>query len=290
MIKSMTAFSREESKQDFGVLNWEIRSVNHRHLEPFVRLPEPFRGLEADVRGSLKTHLHRGKVECILNFNVAGDQVQGSVVNTALVKQLASLCENVQNEFSSLRDVSPLEVLKWPGVLEAATLDVEVISQHAMKLLNVTLQDLVASRIREGTKLREALDERLDAMDEIVKQVRSRMPVILGLVRQRLRDRFDELSVQLDNDRLEQEMVLITQKSDVEEELTRLDTHIQEVRRILRAEDGKPVGRRLDFLMQELNREANTLCSKSMDSESTKAGIDLKVFIEQMREQVQNIE
>ncbi|HFE37820.1 MAG TPA: YicC family protein [Gammaproteobacteria bacterium] len=290
MIKSMTAFAREEGKQDFGVLVWEIRSINHRHLEPFIRLPEAFRGLEADVRGALKQHLHRGKIECTLNFDVAGDHAQSSVVNRDVVKQLAVLCDDVKRQFSSLQDVSALEILKWPGVLETAAIDIEMLSQKALALLNEALKELVAGRLREGAKLREALDERLDAMEIIVSQVRKRMPEILALVRERLRGRFDELSVQLDNDRLEQEMVLITQKSDVEEELTRLDTHIHEVRRILTAEDNKPVGRRLDFLMQELNREANTLCSKSMDSESTKAGIDLKVYIEQMREQVQNIE
>jgi len=290
MIKSMTAFAREESKHDFGVISWELRSVNHRHLEPFVRLPEAFRALEPDVRTALKHHLHRGKVECTFNFNIAGDQAQTSVVNAERVKQLAGLCDEVKNHISELRDISPLEILKWPGVLEASALDIETISEKAIQTLTSTLEDLVQSRIREGDKLREALDERLDAMEIIVVQVRERMPIILDLVRKRLRSRFEELSVQLDNDRLEQEMVMITQKSDVEEELVRLDTHIHEVRRILADEGGKPVGRRLDFLMQELNREANTLCSKSMDSESTKAGIDLKVYIEQMREQVQNIE
>jgi len=290
MIKSMTAFAREESKQDSGVLSWEVRSVNHRHLEPFVRLPENFRSLEADVRSSLKKHLYRGKVECTFNFNISGYQAQNSVVNLEVVNQLANLCEDVRVPFSSLRELSALEILKWPGVLETSELDIETLSQQAITLLDSTLEELLASRVREGEKLRDALDERLNAMEKIVVQVRERMPTILELVRQRLRSRFEELSVQLDNDRLEQEMVLITQKSDVEEELTRLDTHIHEVRRILQSKDGKPVGRRLDFLMQELNREANTLCSKSMDSESTKAGIDLKVYIEQMREQVQNIE
>ncbi len=290
MIKSMTAFAREESKQDFGIVTWEIRSVNHRHLEPFIRLPEAFRSLETDVRGSLKKQLYRGKVECTLNFNVTGGAAQSSVVNADVVKQLAALCADVSEQFSTLQDVSALDALKWPGVLEASALDVEAISQTAIQTLDLALKELVAGRFREGEKLREALDERLDAMENIVVQVRERMPIILELVRQRLRTRFDELSVQLDSDRLEQEMVMITQKSDIEEELTRLDTHIHEVRRILQAEEDKPVGRRLDFLMQELNREANTLCAKSMDSESTKAGIDLKVYIEQMREQVQNIE
>lgn len=290
MIKSMTAFAREESKQEFGVLAWEIRSVNHRHLEPFIRLPEPFRSLEAEVRSELKNYLHRGKVECVLSFIVASDQIQQSLVNVDTLRQLKYLCVEVSQEIPSVREMSPLEILKWPGVLEAAELDMELVSESALELLKLALSDLVASREREGLKLKEAMEQRLDAMENIVADVRLRIPEVLEAVRQRLRDRFEELQLQLDNDRLEQEMVLITQKSDVEEELTRLDTHIHEVRRILQANEAKPVGRRLDFLMQELNREANTLCSKSMDSESTKAGIDLKVYIEQMREQVQNIE
>jgi len=286
----MTAFAREESKQQDGVLNWELRSVNHRHLEPFVRLPEAFRSLESDVRTALKHYLFRGKVECVFNFTIATGEANGSVVNADVVSQLADLSQQVKGQFPSLREVSPLEILKWPGVLEPSEIDTEAVSKQAIELLNSTLEDLVVSREREGQKLKEALQQRLEAMQVIVVQVRERMPVILTMVRQRLCDRFEELKLQLDNDRLEQEMVLITQKSDVEEELTRLETHIDEVHRILDSPEAKPVGRRLDFLMQELNREANTLCSKSMDSESTKAGIDLKVFIEQMREQVQNIE
>ncbi len=290
MIKSMTAFAREESKQEFGVLTWEIRSVNHRHLEPYIRLPEAFRCLELDARDSIKKQLYRGKVECSLTFTAGDGLAQSAIVNKAVVEQIASVCKEVGHVFPSLQAVSALEILKWPGVLEAPKLDIDLVSPEAIQLLGLALEELVKNRAREGEKLREAMDERLDAMAVIVIQVRERMPLILDHVRQRLRARFDELSVQLDNDRLEQEMVLITQKSDVEEELTRLDTHIQEVQRILASDENKPVGRRLDFLMQELNREANTLCSKSMDSESTKAGIDLKVYVEQIREQVQNIE
>ena len=166
----------------------------------------------------------------------------------------------------------------------------EALAEKGMEILHLAIQDLVVAREREGDKLRQALAERADVMREIVATVRERVPEILQKVRERLLNRFEELKLQLDNDRLEQEMVMITQRSDVEEELKRLETHLQEVHRILDSKDKKPLGRRLDFLMQELNREANTLCSKSMDTDTTRAGIDLKVYIEQMREQVQNIE
>ncbi|MDH3326132.1 MAG: YicC family protein [Gammaproteobacteria bacterium] len=290
MIKSMTAYAREELKRDYGVISWELRSVNHRYLEPFIRLPENYRAMEPGVRESLKHMLSRGKVECAFSVASGGGQSDKLIVDKNAVQQLAALCADVGVAFKDLSDISPLEVLKWPGVLDTPTPDVEKISQDGLELLVKTINELVVTREREGAKLREALEERLIAMHEIVGQVRQRMPDILAAVRARLLSRFEELSVQIDNDRLEQEMIVLTQKSDVEEELKRLEMHISEVQRILASDDDKPTGRQLDFLMQELNREANTLCSKSMDGDTTKAGIDLKVYIEQMREQIQNIE
>ena len=290
MIKSMTAFAREENKQDFGVIAWELRSVNHRYLEPFVRLPEDFRVLEGDVRSAIKNVLSRGKVECTMSFKGADETAQNVVVNAAAVEQLSILCASVEKQFTSLNALTALDVLKWPGVMDTPDMDFEKVSQAAILTLESTLAELVETREREGQKLGKIIEERLDAMQEIVAEVKTRIPLILGISRKRLLERFNELSLQLDNDRLEQEMALITQKADVDEELTRLETHLDEVRRIIHSKDNKPMGRRLDFLMQELTREANTLCSKSMDSETTRAGIDLKVYIEQMREQVQNIE
>ncbi len=290
MIKSMTAYAREELKQDYGVISWELRSVNHRYLEPFIRLPENYRSMEAGVRESLKKMLSRGKLECVFTVSTADGETAEAVVDKKAVQQLAGLCADVADVMPGLRDVSPLEVLKWPGVLDTPTPDVERIAADGQQLLIKTLQELVQTREREGAKLRQALEERLSKMSVIVNDVRQRMPDILSAVRQRLLDRFAELEAQVDNDRLEQEMIILTQKSDVEEELKRLEMHIEEVQRILAANHSKPTGRQLDFLMQELNREANTLCSKSMDGDTTKAGIDLKVYIEQMREQVQNIE
>lgn len=290
MIKSMTAFAREENKQDFGVITWELRSVNHRYLEPYIRLPEDFRALEGDVRDSIKNAVNRGKVECTLSIKGADDQGQNVVVNTKTLQQLSLLCASVETHFNSLSDMSALDVLKWPGIMDAPKLEIDSVSQVVIQTLNAALAELVETRAREGQKLGNIIEQRLDQMALIVDEVKTRIPVILEGSRNRLIERFKELSVQLDNDRLEQEMVLITQKADVDEELTRLETHLDEVRRIVNLTEDKPMGRRLDFLMQELNREANTLCSKSMDSETTKAGIDLKVYIEQMREQVQNIE
>ena len=290
MIKSMTAYAREEKKHEFGVITWELRSVNHRYLEPFIRLPEDFRALESEVRECIKETLHRGKVECTMSFKAADEQAQNVVVNTKALSQLALLCESVAVQFQTLKETSALDILRWPGILEAPQTDVETVSDATVTVLKSTLAELVETRAREGQKLGKAIDVRLTTMQEIVDQVKARMPAILDGSRQRLVERFNELNLQLDNDRLEQEMVLITQKADVDEELTRLQTHLDEVRRMIHAQDDKPMGRRLDFLMQELNREANTLCSKSMDSQTTKAGIDLKVYIEQMREQIQNIE
>ena len=290
MIKSMTAYAREELKREYGVISWELRSVNHRYLEPFIRLPENYRGMEPGVRESLKQMLSRGKIECGFSVNVGDGEVARAVVDVIAVKELAELCGDAANVMPNLREISPLEVLKWPGVLDTPTPDVERISIDGLELLVKTIHGLVATREREGAKLRDALEERLTSMSLIVDNVRERMPEILAAVRQRLLNRFEELSVQVDKDRLEQEMIILTQKSDVEEELKRLEMHISEVQRILASNEDKPTGRQLDFLMQELNREANTLCSKSMDGDTTKAGIDLKVYIEQMREQVQNIE
>ena len=290
MIRSMTAFAREELKLETGVITWEIRSVNHRYLEPFVRLPEDFRFMENDVRERLKQKLHRGKVECGFSFNKAEHAALDAMVNNQNLKQLKNLMDVVELEYPNLRAVSPLEILKWPGILDAKSADVEEIAQQSLNLLDQAIDDLLLAREREGEKLRIALEERLNAISEIELQVRQRLPGILRNVRERLLTRFEELKLQVDNDRVEQEMVIVTQKSDVEEELKRLETHLHEVQRILSSNDKKPVGRRLDFLMQELNREANTLCSKSMDTDTTRAGIDLKVYIEQMREQVQNIE
>ena len=290
MLRSMTAFARETTTGEFGTLVWEVRSVNHRYLEPAIRLSEEFRMLEPQIRSLLGKRLSRGKIECSLNFKADTASVARPQLNKEAAKHLRKLLEEVATINRQTAEVSPIDFLQWPGVTEVPAPDFENITQHVIPLLDKTLDDFIAARCREGDRLAEALMERINAMDNIVTTIRGQIPDILQGVRARLKQRFDELKLDVDQERLEQEMVFLTQKSDVEEELKRLETHIQEVKRIIGSDDAKPVGRRLDFLMQELNREANTLCSKSINIDTTQAGIDLKVFIEQMREQVQNIE
>ncbi|MDH5229012.1 MAG: YicC family protein [Gammaproteobacteria bacterium] len=290
MIYSMTAFARHDKKITNSSFTWEIRSVNHRYLETTVRVPEEFRALETLVRQQVAAQLKRGKVECILSFKQHDQAEANAKINESVLKNLDQLCQQASHLLIGSHQSSLLDVLRWPGVLEVVTPDLESLSKDILVLLDDTLHDLVETRAREGEKLANALRDRNQSMLEIVVELRSHLPEMLNWVRERLSNRFEELNLQLDQDRLEQEIVLIATKTDVEEELKRLETHIEEVRRILASNETKAVGRRLDFLMQELNREANTLCSKSMDQKTTAAGIDLKVLIEQMREQVQNIE
>ncbi len=289
MIRSMTGFARQDAETPFGDMSWELRGVNHRYLEPSIRLPEAFRVLEPQVREHIGQRLGRGKLECNFAYKPSTPQAQ-MTLDRELARHVVELGMDVGHMLLNPGRISPLDVLRWPGVLENPQPELDKMSGFILELLDQALDELLQTRRREGAKLQQALAERCQAMQAIVARVRERLPEVLQGVRQRLRERFDELSVQLDEDRLEQEMVLFAQRLDVEEELKRLEMHLEEVQRILDSSDDKPVGRRLDFLMQELNREANTLCSKSMDTETTRAGIDLKVYIEQMREQVQNIE
>ena len=287
MIHSMTAFARVEQSSARGTLSWEIRSVNHRYLEPHLRLPEAFRDLEGAVREALRKGLSRGKVECTLRFSDdnAGKALQ---VNLERAAQLVAAAENVAGLIKQPAALNPLEVLGWPGVLVADAADPQALNQSALALFIQALNELKKGREREGAELAKLLNERLDAMTVEVATLRELVPQMLATQRQKILDRFTEMKAELDPQRLEQELVLLAQKSDVAEELDRLSTHVSEVRRVLKA--GGAAGRRLDFLMQELNREANTLGSKAFDPRSTQAAVSLKVLIEQMREQVQNIE
>lgn len=287
MVHSMTAFARAERAGAHGTLSWELRSVNHRYLEPHLRLPEAFRDLEGAIREALRQGLSRGKVECTLRFDEAnaGKPLQVDRERTA---QLVAAAESVAALISQPGPINPLEVLAWPGVLVADVADPQALNTDALDLFHAALTQLKDGRAREGAELARLLNERLDAMLDEVTALRQLVPQMLAAQRQRILDRFRELQVELEPQRLEQELVLLAQKSDVAEELDRLCTHIAEVRRVLSA--GGAAGRRLDFLMQELNREANTLGSKAFDPRSTQAAVNLKVLIEQMREQVQNIE
>ncbi|MDP2748749.1 YicC/YloC family endoribonuclease [Pseudomonas sp.] len=287
MIHSMTAFARAEQAGANGTLSWELRSVNHRYLEPHLRLPESFRDLEGAVREALRNGLSRGKVECTLRFS---DDNDGKALQVDLERaaQLVAAAESVAGLIKQPAALNPLEVLSWPGVLVADAADPQALNQSALALFSQALNELKQSREREGSELAKLLNERLDSILEQVVALRELVPQMLAGQRQKILDRCAEMQAELDPQRLEQELVILAQKSDVAEELDRLSTHVSEVRRVLKT--GGQAGRRLDFLMQELNREANTLGSKAFDTRSTQAAVNLKVLIEQMREQVQNIE
>lgn len=288
MTQSMTAFARQSATYAWGTLVWEIRSVNHRYLEPSFKLPDALRGLEGELRERLRTRLARGKIECSLRAQLPQEQGSTLAIDAAVLEQLLICAQQVQTKIPQAAALNPLDVLAWPGVLKAEQEDEETIMAAASALFDTALKQLAEHRAREGAELRRYIEIQLDAVAAIIDSVRAQMPTILNALRQRLRDRLTELRAELDHDRIEQEMVILAQKSDVAEELDRLQTHIKEVRRAL--QQSEPCGRRLDFLMQEFNREANTLSSKAQVSDTTLNAVQLKVLIEQMREQIQNIE
>jgi len=288
MIRSMTAFARQQAHGEFGELTWELRSVNHRFLETTVRLPEELRAIEPVVRERVTARLGRGKVECNLRFKVSAAGAVELKINQAMVDQVLAAADTMAHRLHSSHLPSIMDVLRWPGVLETPEQDFTPVQEAALALFDQTLEALVETREREGARLAELIGQRVTAMREQVERARVRMPAVIEAVRERLKARLAEVVENMDRDRLEQEMALLAQRLDVDEEMDRLRTHLDEVSRVL-AQD-EPVGRRLDFLMQELNREANTLGSKSADSETTAVSVEMKVLIEQMREQVQNIE
>ncbi|MCW8840834.1 MAG: YicC family protein [Gammaproteobacteria bacterium] len=288
MIRSMTAFARKQGQGEWGALQLELRSVNHRYLELSPRLPDELRALEPKLRERIGRRLARGKVECNVRYQAPQAMAGELAINKELVKQLAHTSREVDAILYNPAPVNSLDVLRWPGVLESPGIDEAQLQQALLGLLDEALDELDDNRRREGDKLKAIILQRCDTAEAVVDAVRERLPEVLAGVRSRLQQRLEELRQELDQERLEQEMVLLAQKLDVDEEMDRLATHIEEVRRVLDSDE--PVGRRLDFLMQELNREANTLGSKSADSETTRASVELKVLIEQMREQIQNIE
>jgi uncharacterized protein (TIGR00255 family) len=283
----MTAFARHSIECQWGSAAWEIRSVNHRYLETGFRMPETVRDLETTLRELTRKHLQRGKVDCTLQLNIA-KQSGDIAINQSLAVQYIAASEQLARLMADPAKISPLDILRWPGVLSEPEIDREELKNTLLRLFEETLDQLVEGRRREGEKLRELVEHRLDAIAVQLATVRSRLPELLAAQRQKLIDRLQEVSAQLDQNRLEQELVLLAQRADVDEELDRLDSHLGEIRRVLQRQE--PIGRRLDFLMQELNREANTLSSKSIATDTTNAAVELKVLIEQMREQIQNIE
>lgn len=288
MTRSMTAFARYEEQTDLGTLSWELRSVNHRYLEIGFRLEESFRPLEMAMRKFISDTLGRGKVEVALRYKSPEQQQESLDINQQLAERVISRYQQLASLSDNAAPLDLMKVMQWPGVIETPSLDQEALSERVMASLQKALIDLVDTREREGAALQKMIEQRCQQIHQIAEQVREKMPEILQNHRQKLQERVQELAVNLEPERLEQEMVLLAQKSDVAEELDRLQNHVREVELVLQREE--PIGRRLDFLMQELNREANTLGSKSIDTDTTRFSVDLKVLIEQMREQIQNIE
>jgi uncharacterized protein (TIGR00255 family) len=288
VTRSMTAFARHEEQTELGSLSWEIRSVNHRYLEVSFRLEESFRPFEMAMRKLISDTLSRGKVEVALRYRVPEQAQNALQMNIGLAK---TVMENYQQLASFTDNAAPIDVLRvmqWPGVIQTESLDQDALQATVLNSLKHALDDLVATREREGAALEQMIIQRCEQINDIAEQTKIRLPDILASHRQKLSDRITELEVSLEPERLEQEMVLLAQKADVAEEIDRLQNHVNEVKHTLKRNE--PIGRRLDFLMQELNREANTLGSKSIDTDTTRYSVDLKVLIEQMREQIQNIE
>ena len=288
MARSMTAFARQELVKDWGTLTLELRSVNHRYLDVSMRMPEDFRNLEPKIREKISAKLARGKVEVGLKFSRTEAAAGDMLIDMDLIQQISNASREIDHILYNPAQVSSLELLRWPGVIKTPELDSDELGGALFELLDVTLNDMLEGREREGEKLADLIQQRCQSISEVIVKVKKRLPEIMKIWREKLLTRIQDASVDVDENRLEQELVILAQKTDVDEELDRLTAHVTEVERVLK--DKKPIGRRLDFLMQELNREANTLGSKSIDTETTKASVDLKVFIEQMREQIQNIE
>ncbi|RLA23006.1 MAG: YicC family protein [Gammaproteobacteria bacterium] len=288
MIRSMTAFASRELEEAGFFLSWEVRSVNHRYLEPAIRLPENFRFVEPEVRVSIGKWLKRGKVDCTLVCKREEGEEGAVIVNTVLAKQLVGAMSELEGLMNEPSAVSPLELMRWPGILQAPEVDREKLAESVAALLNETLEELVEAREREGERLRQLIVDRCDSISRQVELAKERLPNVMVLLREKMNKRIAEMVAEPDQDRLEQEMAMLSQKYDVDEELDRLCSHIEEVLRTL--DQKGAIGRRLDFLMQELNREANTLGSKSTDTNMTRISVEMKVLIEQMREQIQNIE
>ena len=287
MIYSMTAFARLEVKKDWGDAVWEIRSVNQRYLENFFRLSEQFRGLENTLREKLRQNLTRGKIECSLRIEIKKQTNAELNLNKELANQVIQSLQWIKAQAGE-GEINLTDVLGYPGVVEAQEQDLDAISQDLLTAFDDLLTDFIAMRGREGEKLNDIIQQRLDAIAVEADKVRSQMPTVLQWQRERLLQRFEDAQVNLDPQRVEQEMILLAQRVDVAEELDRLQMHVKETTNILKK--GGAVGRKLDFMMQELNRESNTLASKSINADITASAVELKVLIEQMREQIQNLE
>lgn len=288
MIQSMTAFTRKQASGDWGVAVFECRSVNHRYLEPSLRLPESFRALEPKIRDITRKYINRGKLEVTLRFQAGAGLETEASVNLPLAKSLLKAGEALSELTQDGSSIRTMDLLRWPGMVIVHDENLDEAQAAILALYKDAMENLVQSRRREGEALQVMINERLDSMDVQVGQIAERITDIISSEQDKVRQRITDLQIDMEPSRVEQELVYLTQKADVAEELDRLTTHIKEVRRVLNK--GGVMGRRLDFLMQELNREANTLGSKSIHTDSTNASVEMKVIIEQMREQIQNIE
>lgn len=288
MMKSMTAFARVAVDAEWGSAVWELRSVNHRYLDIFIRLPDDLRGFENVFRQTVSNELTRGKVECNLRYHAPGGAQQEVNIDQGVVAQVIGALKDIEHHMDSVTSTAAIDVLRWPGVIQAPGIDQEALKNGLLEALKSALAELQETRAREGETIHRFMHDKLDAMLPEIEAARTMIPELVDAQREKLRNKLAELKAEVDENRIEQEIVILAQKIDVTEELERLVAHVDEVRRVIDA--GKPAGRRLDFLMQELNREANTLASKSAAHATTKNAVELKVIIEQMREQVQNIE
>jgi len=288
MICSLTSSARSVDDGELGSMSWDIRTVNHRFLDVSVRLPDEYRSLESKVRARIMARLSRGKVDCTLRFQSAHTAAGQLHLNHDLVSRLSTLLKEINGILGSAQHVNALELLQWPGVIKPAEQDCDELAYLVLNLLERALDEVVVVRQREGEKLKEAVLQRCDGIDALMLEAKNILPEILVAHRDRVKAKIKELDLSLDTQRLEQEVALLAQKMDVDEELDRLAIHITEIRRVLK--QGGAVGRRLDFLLQECNREANTLGAKSVSTKTTSISVDSKVLIEQIREQIQNVE
>lgn len=288
MIRSMTGFARRETQGEWGTLVCELRTVNHRFLEVSLRLPDELRALDSELRQALAAGLRRGKVDASIYLKSSTAAVKLNDINQEVLSELAKRIATVRSAIPAEAPLDALDLLRWPGVLKEAERDMSPLLPATLQLVQQTLTELNEMRSREGSRMHEVIAQRCDAIEGQVQFVKTRLPEIAAKQRERMLTRLAMLNASVDQERLEQELVIFAHRMDVDEELDRLSSHLVEIRAVIASSE--PAGRRLDFLMQELNRESNTLSSKSQDTDTTRAAVELKVLIEQMREQIQNIE
>jgi uncharacterized protein (TIGR00255 family) len=284
----MTGFARHTAESETGVLTCELRAVNHRYFDVQFRLPDELRPREMDLRQLIGSAVRRGKVDCTLRYCRAPGKQAELTLNQALVEQIARRAHELTSTLPNLGSLNAIDVLRWPGVIEEPELDTEPLFAEATAAIRTALEKLAVMRRSEGERIAEMIDSRCREIQAIAAAVRTRMPHVLAAARAKQKERLEKLAVDADPARLEAEIALVAQKLDVDEELDRLESHVSEIRIAITSDEA--VGRRLDFLMQELNREANTLGSKAADTATTRAAVELKVLVEQMREQIQNVE